>query len=472
MNIKKISDYIYEIKKTDEMRSDVRIFADKELLENIKKDNSIKQAINVSKLPGIYKSIMMPDAHQGYGFCIGGVAAFDIENGIITPGGIGFDINCGVRLLTTDLPYEMISNKINDILEEIFKRVPSGVGTDSNIKLSDKDINNVLKYGSEWAIKKGYGINEDLENTEESGRLKENDPNLVSQRAKARGKKQLGTLGSGNHFLEIQLVDKIYDNNIADKFGLKENNVTIMIHCGSRGLGHQVCSDYLKKMEDEFPNIISKLPERDLIYAPIKSNIAQDYLKAMNCAANFAWANRQLITHNVRQGLKKFFPKIKVSLLYDVAHNIAKIEEHKINNETKKVIVHRKGATRAFPKYNKNIPAKYREIGQPVIIPGSMGTSSYVLIGTEKSMEVSFGSSAHGAGRVMSRLKANKSFDADEVKRELEKRNIRILSASKRGISEEAPQVYKDIDKVIKITEGAGISRVIARLIPIGVIKG
>ena len=470
--LRKVSDFIYEIEKDETMNVPVRIFASENILNNLKNDNSIIQAINVSKLPGIIDaSIMMPDAHQGYGFSIGGVAAFDINNGIITPGGIGFDINCGVRLLRTSLSYYDVESKIDDILRELFNRIPSGVGVDSKIRLGD-EIDEVLENGSEWVLKNGYAVEEDLEFTEENGRIKNADASLVSLKAKARGKRQLGTLGSGNHFLEIQIVDKVFDKDIAEAFGLVEGNIVIMIHCGSRGLGHQVCSDYLKKMEDEFPEIVSKLPERDLVYAPLSSSVARDYIKAMNSAANYAWANRQMITHNVRMGLKKFFADVNVSVVYDVAHNIAKVEKHLVNGKERELVVHRKGATRAFPKGHKEVPEKYRNYGQPVIIPGSMGTSSYVLVGLDMAMQLSFGSSAHGAGRVMSRFKANKKFDADEIKNNLMKRNIHILSASKKGISEEAPDVYKDIDDVIKVTSGAGISKIVAKLVPFGVIKG
>ncbi len=472
----KITDFEFRVEKKENMRVPLVIFATEKLLNKLDEDKSLQQGINVATLPGIQKqSIMMADAHQGYGFSIGGVAAFDLNEGIISPGGIGFDINCGVRLLTTPLTLEDIKPKIKELLEALFKNVPSGVGSESFLNLKNPELDNVLEKGARWAIENGYGFEEDLEHAEEQGEMKTADYSKVSEKAKARGREQLGTLGAGNHFLEVQFVDAIYDKKIADKFGIRERNqVCIMIHCGSRGLGHQVCSDYIRKMEDENPSLMKSLPDKDLIYAKIGTKLAEDYFKAMSAAANFAWCNRQIITHQVRKSLQQVFgidPK-EVKLVYDVAHNIAKIEEHEINGKIKKVMVHRKGATRAFPAHHPQVPKAYKDVGQPVIIPGSMGTASYLLVGTEKAMQETFGSSAHGAGRVMSRHAALGQFRGEKIKSELETHQIFVKAASWKGIAEEAPQVYKDIDEVIKITEGAGIAKSIVRLRPFGVIKG
>ncbi len=474
MKLKKINNYLFEVEKEGNMNVPVKIFASEKLLEDMKKDKAIQQGINVSKLPGIQKaSIMCPDAHQGYGFSIGGVAAFDIEDGLITPGGIGFDINCGVRLLSTNLTKEEVEPKIRNILISLFKNVPGGVGSESKIRLTDEQLDDVLKNGSRWALENGYGIEEDAELSEEGGCMDAADSTKVSQKAKSRGRKQLGTLGAGNHFLEIQYVDEIIDKKTAETFGItKKNQIMIMIHCGSRGLGHQVCSDYLRRMEDENPEIADSLPERDLIYAPAKSKLAKDYYKAMCAAANYAWVNRLIIAHEVRQSFKEIFGEnTEINPVYDVAHNIAKVEEHEIDGKKKKVYLHRKGATRSFPPHHPDLPEKYRQTGQPVLIPGSMGTSSYVLVGTEEAMKQTFGSTAHGAGRLMSRHAA-RQFKADDIREELKKQNIYVKSASWKGIAEEAPQVYKDIDEVIKVSHDAGIGNIVARLKPLGVVKG
>ncbi|MFP4112640.1 MAG: RtcB family protein [Candidatus Woesearchaeota archaeon] len=472
----KVSDYEYKIKKKGNMNVPVKIFANKKIMDAIKNDKSIQQGINVSSLPGICSaSIMMPDAHQGYGFSIGGVAGIDYNNGCISPGGIGFDINCGVRLLSINIKKEDVEKKIDELLEKIFEYVPCGVGKESDIRLSDEETDEVLKKGARWAVENGYGNEDDLVHCEENGAMKGADPSKITPRAKARGRKQLGTLGAGNHFLEIQFIDEIYDEETSKNFNLKKTgDVTAMIHCGSRGLGHQVCSDYIKRMEETYPDLIEKLPEKDLVYAPSGSDIFNDYLSAMAAAANFAWTNRHIIAHNVRKAFKEVF-NLKdedIKTVYDVAHNIAKIEEHHVSGKKKKLIVHRKGATRAFPKGHEDIPEVYKDYGQPVLIPGSMGTSSYVLVGTEESMKISFGSTAHGAGRVMSRFKAIKSFNAEKIKDDLAKNNIHLKARSLKGISEEAPQVYKDVDEVVKVSDKAGLAKLVARLKPIGVIKG
>lgn len=462
----------YILEKKDNMNVPVRIFLNDALFEKVEND-AINQVKNVASLPGILgNAIAMSDMHIGYGFPIGGVAAFDEKKGCITPGGIGFDINCGVRLLASNLNYKEIKPKIKDLVNEIFTKVPSGVGKGSDINLTDKELIEVLNLGASWAVQKGYGTKDDLKNCESNGCLKDSNPLNVSQKARARGRKQLGTLGAGNHFIEIQIVDKIYDENIANIFGLKKDQVVVMIHSGSRGLGHQVCSDYLRKMEDTYPEMISSLPEKDLAYAPIESKLAKDYFSAMCAAANFAWCNRHIMGQKVREAFTNLFPDSKLKTVYDVAHNIAKLEEHEIDGEKKKVYVHRKGATRAFPAGHPELPPEYEETGQPVLIPGSMGTASYVLVGTKEAMKLSFGSSAHGAGRVMSRSAAKKQFNADEIKKELEEKNIFVKSASFNGVSEEAPLVYKDIDEVIETVISAGLANKVVKLKPFGVIKG
>lgn len=472
---KKLNDFSYLIEKEGDMKVPVKVFANEKLLGKMLEDNCIQQGVNVSTLPGIVgHSIMMPDAHQGYGFPIGGVAAIDAEHGCISPGGIGFDINCGVRLLASNLKKEEVYEKIRPLLDSLFKHVPPGVGAKAVVRLTKEQLEDVLVTGAAWCVKNGYGTKDDLENCEESGTMPSADPSKVSDTAKNRGKGQVGTLGSGNHFIEVQYISKIFDKATAKVFGLqKEGQVVILIHCGSRGLGHQTCSDYLRKMEEEYPDIIKSLPEKDLIYAPAKSKLAQDYYKAMCAAANFAWANRHMIGHQARTAFKEIFgEKTELLTVYDVAHNIAKLEEHKAEGKKVMVWVHRKGATRAFGPGRKEIPKKYQKTGQPIFIPGSMGTSSYVLVGTEKSMEESFGSTAHGAGRLMSRKKANETWRADKLKADLEKEHIYIKAASWTGITEEAPLAYKDVDEVVKVSDAAGIGKIVAQLKPIGVVKG
>ncbi len=456
MNIKKISECVYEIPQTGKMSVPVRIFASEAILKDMHNDLTLQQGMNVAQMPGIYKwSILMPDAHQGYGFSVGGVAAFDYNNGCITPGGIGYDVNCGVRLLVSQLKKEEMYPKIKELLEELFKNVPSGVGSESVFKLSDEELNDVLNNGLQWALKKGYATKDDIEHCEEHGSMEGADASKVSMKAKGRGRQQLGTLGAGNHFLEVQFVDEIFDKKVAEKFGInKAGQVVVLIHTGSRGLGHQVCTDYLRRIEKELPELVAKLPERELAYAPARSQIAVDYLKAMKAAANFGWCNRQLITYQTRAVFKKIFGA-ELNLLYDVAHNMAKVEEY----DGKKFYVHRKGATRAFPN-------------QPIFIPGSMGTASYVLVGTEEAMKLSFGSTAHGAGRLLSRHAANKQYRGEIVKNELEKQKIYVKSASYSGISEEAPGAYKDVEEVVRVSHETGIGKKVARLKPIGVIKG
>jgi tRNA-splicing ligase RtcB (3'-phosphate/5'-hydroxy nucleic acid ligase) len=472
---KKLTDFTYIIEKQDPMNVPVKIFADKKLIEKMQKDACLKQGVNVACLPGIKKfSFMMPDAHQGYGFSIGGVAAFDKENGVISPGGIGFDINCGVRLLRTDAKKEDIEPKIEELLDALFKNIPPGVGKQSKIHLSQTELDKVLKNGASWAVENNFGNEEDLENCEQNGKMELADPNKVSTRAKKRGLGQLGTLGAGNHFLEIQYVHKIFNKEVAEAWGIKdEGQIFVMIHCGSRGLGHQVCSDYLRKMEDTFPEIADSLPEKDLIYAPANSQLAKDYFAAMSCAANYAWANRHIIAHEVRNSFKEIFQdKVKLHTIYDVAHNIAKLEKHTIDGKEEEVWIHRKGATRAFAPGRIELSEKYQKTGQPIILPGSMGTSSYLLVGTQDSMTETFGSTAHGAGRLLSRKAANQKFRGEKIKQDLEKQHIHIKAASWKGITEEAPGAYKDVDEVVEVSDKSGIGKIVVQLKPLGVIKG
>jgi tRNA-splicing ligase RtcB (3'-phosphate/5'-hydroxy nucleic acid ligase) len=473
IELKKISDNVWEIPKSGEMKVPTRIFASEKLLEKMKQDRSLGQAKNVACLPGIYKyACVMPDGHEGYGFPIGGVAALDVKTGGISPGGIGYDINCGVRLLQTNLTKEQMYPKIKDLLDALFKSVPAGLGG-SNITVTTEVLDGLLNNGAKWAVENGYGNQDDLDHCESNGCMEQADASRVSDKAKNRGRKQLATLGSGNHFLEIQYVDEIYDVETAKAFGITEKDqVVLMIHCGSRGLGHQVCSDYLREMERTFPEIIAKIPDKELIYAPAGHKLCDDYLKAMSAAANFAWCNRHIIGHQTRLAFKKVFPDVELKTVYDVAHNICKVEEHKIDGEMKKVYLHRKGATRAFPPGHPELAEAYRAVGQPIILPGSMGTASYILVGTEEGMETTFGSTAHGAGRVMSRHEALRKFKGEQVKKDLEAQKISLKSASWKGVAEEAPGVYKDIDEVARVSDETGIGRKVVRLRPIGVIKG
>jgi tRNA-splicing ligase RtcB (3'-phosphate/5'-hydroxy nucleic acid ligase) len=476
MKLTKINDYTWKIEKEKNMKVPGIIYASEKIIKDIKKDKTINQIINVASLPGIIKaSYAMPDAHQGYGFSIGGVAGFDIKNGIISPGGVGFDINCGVRLIKTNLTEKDIINKKQKILNKIFDEIPIGLGNAGKLKFNNEELTQYLKYGAKEAVKQGYGWENDLENIEENGQMQEADPQKISKKAYKRGKPQLGSLGAGNHFIEIQKVETIYNPKIAKLFGIQnKNQIVIMIHTGSRGLGHQIASDYIRLMEDTYN--YTNLKDKNLIYAPFNDKIGKDYYKAMCCAANYAWANRQIITHKIRKVFSEIFKKtdkeLEMNIIYDLSHNIAKIETHTINNKPKQLIIHRKGATRCFGTNKLNTKNKYKTIGQPVIIPGSMGTASYLLIGTNNSEDLSFASTAHGAGRIMSRYEAIKTIDLNTIKKNLSKDNIEILSASKNGIIEEAPQVYKDIDEIINISEKLQLTKTIIKLKPIAVLKG
>jgi len=477
--LKKLDDYRYEIPKEYKKGMQVPgiIYADKEMIEVVCQDQSPEQVANVATLPGIVKySLAMPDIHWGYGFPIGGVAATRVEDGVISPGGVGYDINCGTRLILTNLTVDEVKPKLSALLDAIFANVPSGLGSEGKLKVKGKEFDEVLIKGARWAVEKGYGWEEDLERIEENGAMEGANPNVISGKARERGAPQLGTLGSGNHFIEIQRVQKIFDPEIARVFGLFEDQVTILIHTGSRGFGHQVCTDYLSVMMNAIKKYNISLPDRQLACAPIESPEGKNHFSAMVCAANYAWANRQCITHWIRESFEVVFRKgahkLGLNVLYDVAHNIAKIEIHNIDGEKVKVCVHRKGATRAFPKFHPEIPEVYREVGQPVIIPGDMGRASYILVGTEKAMEDTFGSTCHGAGRVMSRAGAKRSITGKEVIEELSEKGIMVRTDNIKGLAEEASEAYKDVEKVVEIVEGSGISKRVARMKPLGVIKG
>jgi tRNA-splicing ligase RtcB len=468
------NEFSYIIPQEGKMNTSVRVFASEQLMNHLANDRSLEQGVNVACLPGIRgESLMMPDAHQGYGFSIGGVAAFDMKTGIISPGGVGFDINCGVRLVATTLTKDEVQEKIPQLLENLFLAIPSGKGFENKERLSDEEIDAIMREGPAYLVKQGIGESADVIRCEGQGCMPDADPDAVSPRAKARGRRQLGTLGAGNHFLEIQYVGEIYDEQVAQTFGItKKNQVLFMIHCGSRGLGHEVASDYLRKMEDAYPEVIAQLPEKDLIYAPIQSKLGQEYYGAMCAAANFAWANRHMISHKTKQVFKELFPLVAFTPIYDVAHNIAKKEVHVIQGRDEEVMVHRKGATRAFGPGAADLPADFQATGQPVIIPGSMGTSSYVLVGTKEAMQVSFGSTAHGAGRLMSRFAAQKQYDGEQVVKDLAKEDIVLKARSVRGVGDEAPGAYKDVDEVVDVSHAAKIGNLVVKLKPMGVIKG
>ncbi|MFW6117104.1 MAG: RtcB family protein [Thermoproteota archaeon] len=480
--LERLDEYIWKIPKSYKsgMRVPGRVFADEDLIEKIKGDRTLWQCSNVAHLPGIQKyALTLPDGHEGYGFPIGGVAATDYdEEGVISPGGVGYDINCGVRLITTNLNEEDVQPKLKQLTETVFKNVPSGLGSRrKDFRVSYSELENLLREGVNWLIDHDMARPEDAEHCEEEGCMEDADPDEVSKKAKKRGLSQIGTLGSGNHFLEIQKVNKILHPKEAKAFGIKrEGQVTAMIHCGSRGFGHQVCSDYLRVMERAVHKYGISLPDRELACAPGNSKEAEDYYHAMACAVNYAFSNRQAITHWVRQSFRDTFPNQKeelgLDLVYDVAHNIAKIEEHTINGQRRKVWIHRKGATRAFPSGHKEIPADYREVGQPVFIPGSMGTNSWVLVGTPKSMDVSFGSTAHGAGRTMSRSAAKRKFWGGDVQKRLENRGMVLRSDSQVTFAEEADPAYKDVNRVARVSDKLGIASRVAQLTPLAVVKG
>jgi len=466
MKLEQTKPGIWEFQEKD-MPVPGRIFANETIINTVEQ-GVIDQVKNVSKLPGIKKaSMVMPDAHYGYGFPIGGVAAFDLEDGVISPGGVGYDINCGVRLLTTNLKAEEVRKKLKEVIDKLFKAVPSGVGSKGRMNVNEGELREICETGSKWAILNGYGVEEDLEHTEENGCIFGADSGKVFSRAIQRGKPQLGTLGSGNHFLEVQEVEQVFDKDVAEKFGLVPGNAAVMIHCGSRGMGYQIADDYIAVMLNASKKYGIDLPDRQLACAPLQSQEATDYVCAMNCGVNYAFCNRQIITHWVRETFKELFKDAELKLLYDVCHNVAKFEDH-----GERLCVHRKGATRAFPAGSEGMPKIYKKTGHPVIIPGDMGTASYVLVGTENAMEETFGSTCHGAGRVMSRKAATEKHDGMAVIKRLESRGQVVRAASPKVLAEEASEAYKDIDDVIKSVELPGISRKIVRLKPMGVAKG
>ncbi|MFC1670164.1 RtcB family protein [Spirochaetota bacterium] len=480
-HFKKINNYLYEIPRDFKpgMRVPARIYATEKILMDLD-DNVIDQLTNVTMLPGIIKhSICMPDAHSGYGFPIGGVAAIDPHDGVISPGGIGFDINCGVRLLVTSLTYDDVKPKLKELVDSLYNRVPSGVGSTGMLKLSLNQLDGPMQNGARWAVKNGYGETDDLDNIEEGGCISQSNPHSISKHARERGKNQIGTLGSGNHYLEIQVAreENIYDMETAKQFGItKKNQILIMIHTGSRGFGHQVATDYLKKFQNVMQNKYKlSMPDRELACAPFHSKEGQDYFNAMNCAINFAFANRQLITHRVREVFSDIFSQqynnLNIKLIYDVCHNTAKLEKHNIDGKETEILIHRKGATRAFPKGMQGIPVKYKNTGQPVIIGGNMEVGSYILAGIENSKDAFF-TTAHGSGRSISRKKARKRFDGKELLKKMLEKGIYVKTSSLGGLAEEAGGAYKNIDEVVRATDLAGLSKPVAKLIPIGNIKG
>jgi len=470
------TDEIWELPLTymKGMRVPGRLFLSRLLLDDID-DRTLEQVANVATLPGIQEySMAMPDAHLGYGFPIGGVAAFTEDEGVISPGGVGFDINCGVRLLTSELDAEEIEGKVGGLVDLLFSNVPSGLGSKSNrFRATGDTMDSVFTLGAKWAVEEGFGLKGDVEHCEENGAMEAADAGAVGPKPRSRGASQLGTLGSGNHFLEIQEVTEIYDEDAAKAFGLRLGQLCFAIHTGSRGAGHQICTDYLQGMERAARKYDISIPDRQLACAPLKSQEGTDYFAAMAAGANYAWANRQMITHWVRESISTYFKReVEAPLLYDVAHNIAKMEKHEVAGEMRNVCIHRKGATRAFPPGHPDVPVKYRGVGQPVIIPGSMGTDSYVLRGTAESASLSFSSTCHGSGRVMSRSAALRKFRGEDIRRGLIKRGIYVKAASQKVIAEEAPQVYKDSAAVVDVVHRAGLSSKVARLRPLGVAKG
>lgn len=474
---KKVGDGQYVIKPHKGMRVPVRLYASDALAAKMGRDRTLRQACNVATIPGIVShGVVLPDGHEGYGFPVGGVAAMDAKEGMISPGGVGYDINCGVRLLRSNLTEKKARERLQDLVGDLFRSVPSGLGSKGSVRLSGSQLDEVLTQGVQWAIGHGYGNTRDAEVCEEDGCMAGADPDAVSARARKRGAPQLGSLGSGNHFLEIQKVDAIHDQRAAKRMGITKGAVTILIHCGSRGFGHQVCSDYLRVSERALKRYGITLPDRELACVPNQSEEGESYRKAMFAALNFAWSNRQMITHWTRKSFERVFNEsetdLGMDLIYDVAHNIAKVETHDIGGESREVVVHRKGATRAFPADRKEVSKRYRDIGQPVLIPGSMGTASWILLGQPGSMNLSFGSTAHGAGRTMSRSKARRDYTESSVRRSLSEQGILVKSMTRNGVVEEAPQAYKDVDAVVEVSHDLGIATKVARLVPIGVIKG
>ncbi len=478
-DFRKINNYLWEIPKgfREDMRVPARLYASEALLEETMRDQSLDQLVNTATLPGVVKhALAMPDIHQGYGFPIGGVVATELPHGVISPGGVGYDINCGVRLLGTNTMYEEIEPHLDNLATALFYNCPSGVGKKGHLRLSQQELDELSVEGSRWALKKGYARREDVERTEEGGQLAGADPGKVSPRAKQRGMPQVGTLGAGNHFIEVDIIDEVYDREAADAMGLRYGGIAVQIHCGSRGFGHQVCDDYVKRLQPAVQKYGLRLPDRQLVCAPFDSPEGQAYFGAMACAANYAFANRQVLAHYVRLSFEQILAgevdDWDVFQVYDIAHNIAKIETHEVDGKQKRVCVHRKGATRAFGPGFEGLPPEYREIGQPVLVPGSMGTMSFVLVGTQDSMAQTFGSTCHGAGRTMSRAKAKQTVHGGRLKDQLQRDGILVRAGSLKGLAEEAPAAYKEVDNVVQVVHGAGIARKVARLRPLAVVKG
>ncbi|GAA0675572.1 RtcB family protein [Natronoarchaeum mannanilyticum] len=478
VTLHKLREFVWEIPQEGDMRAPARVLASEQLLDEISEDKTLQQLKNATHLPGITKyAICMPDGHQGYGFPVGGVGALDAEDGCISPGAVGYDINCGVRMMTTNLTYDDVQGKEEELVDALFANVPSGLGGGGIVESGIDTVNEVLEKGVEWAVEEGYGVEDDLRACEDEGRRPDADPSAISQKAKDRGKNQLGSLGSGNHFLEVQRVTDVFREDVADEFDLEEDQIVVLIHCGSRGLGHQTCNDYLREIEKTHSGLLDQLPDKELAAAPAGSQLAEEYYGAMCAAINFAWVNRQLIMHRTRRVFEKVFDRtweqMEMQLLYDVAHNIAKKETHEVDGEEKTLYVHRKGATRAFPAGHPEVPAAYRDVGQPIIIPGSMGAGSYVLRGGDQSMAETFGSTAHGAGRLMSRTQAKNEFWGGDVQDDLEEQEqIYVKAQSGATVAEEAPGVYKDVDEVVRVSDALGIGDKVARTFPVCNIKG
>ena len=477
ITFEKLDDCRWMIPKTGRMRVPGIIYADEKMMTHIRTDKSPQQVANVAHLPGIVKySLAMPDIHWGYGFPIGGVAATETESGVISPGGVGYDINCGCRLMTTTLGLDEVRPRIKELVSGLFRTIPSGVGSRSKLKLSRSEERKMLQTGARWAVENGYGRKEDLEATEEGGFMPGADPDVVSQRAYERGKDQLGTLGSGNHFLEVGYVDEIYRPDIADRWGLSLNQITVIIHSGSRGFGYQICDDSLDVMTREYGRLGIELPDKQLACAYINSPVGRQYLGAMACAVNYAYTNRQVLMHWTRESFEQVFKRsaedLGLDLVYDLGHNVARRERHNVDGRDVELCVHRKGAARAFPPGDDRVPEKYRDTGQPVLIPGDMGTHSFLLVGTRKALEDTFGSTCHGAGRMMSRKQAMRNAQGRSIARDLEQKGIFVLSAAQATLAEEMPEAYKRVGDVVGVVDKAGISKKVARFTPIGVIKG
>jgi tRNA-splicing ligase RtcB len=478
-DFRKINDFLWDLPASyrADMRVPVRLFADERLLEDALGDLSVEQAANVACLPGLAgRVVVMPDVHQGYGMPIGGVMAMGMGEGVISPGAVGYDINCGVRLLSTVISFEEAEPHLADLATRLYQNCPSGVGEKGTVPLSGEELNRVCREGARWALKKGYATRSDIERAEEGGCLEGADPDAISPRARERGRGQLGTLGAGNHFLEVDVVERIFDPPAAAAMGLHEGFLVLQIHCGSRGLGHQVCTDYVQSFQSAVRRYGIRLPDRELVCAPIDSPEGRAYVSAMKAAANFAFANRQVLAWHARRSFEEVLRgkvrRWELTPVYDITHNMAKNETHTLDGKSTKVCVHRKGATRAFGPGFDGLPPEYRALGQPVLIPGSMGTASWVLLGTQGSMELSYGSCCHGAGRVMSRAQAKREVRGDRLKAELEQAGVRVRASSLPGLAEEAPQAYKDVDRVIEAVCGAGIAKKVARLRPVAVVKG